>query len=180
VCLALANPARLPNPGGLARLGTLQQLRVQFPNGNEELHRFGDDYEAGPDLYWSPSLRALLVFPTTRPTKVRDFPHGMSEVEARRVLPDDLQPAVRLFRQWSIHDPSEIKRVVSHDWPLRVKGRPKHVVYRSSKFNLQRKLEDFLHPMPADDRVWFGPGKPPKVIAVSGPRLTVTEDGIVN
>lgn len=189
--LAVANPAqkpsRLPDPGTLTELGHLQEYRIERDaDGEEEIHRFGGDTRLGPKVYWSTKLRMLLTFPHVRARKYRDYPDGMSAAEARRYFQDiELDPkAVKLFRKWSIHEPTGVEKLKLSDYLLRPYGRVVHGLYASDKFNPRREMERFIHPHPKagkhEDRIAFGVGNPPKVLAVWGPKLTVTERGIVN
>jgi hypothetical protein len=175
-------PSRLPDPGTLTQLGTLQELRViRDKDGEHEIHRFGGPSNRdGPPLFWSPKLRMLLVFPPKRPTKWKEL-GPLSREQADEILTvNDGMPAAKLFRRWSMHEPVAISKIKIRDYRLRPTGSMKHLVYRSDKFSPTRVTEDFIHEMPKTDRIAVaGAGSVPDAIAIWGPRLTVTERGLV-
>jgi hypothetical protein len=124
----------------------------------------------------------LLTFPGKRKGHVRTIPQGMSETEARRLFRDSgVEKAAEIYRKWSIHAPVEIGNIKVTDSLMKPYGRAVDIVYRSAKFNKEGKLEDYIHPFSKSDRIALGAsrGRSPSVFAVSGPRLTVTERGIV-
>jgi hypothetical protein len=190
-CFLLAgNPARrrrssrLPDPGTLAQLGTLQELQIiRDRDGQEEVHGFGGRFSGdGPPLFWSPKLRTLLVLPRRKPKVWKDL-KPLSKKEADALFKAvGAQAAVKLFRRWSMHEPSALSNVKVQDYLLRPTGSMVHIVYRSDKFSPNRTLEDYIHKMPKSDRIAIA-GRTvhgvPQAIAIWGPRLTVTERGIV-
>lgn len=189
-CMLLAgNPARarvtrLPDPGDLARLGSVREIRVRRDrDGEDEIHRFGDEFEEGPPLYWSPKLRVLLVFPRLRSRRIADLTR-LNPARAERLFRQaGTDRAAKLFRRWSIHEPTELARIHPRDYPLRSHGRALRIVYASPKFSRVKETEGYYHPFHREDRIAVCPGSaggPPQAIAIWGPKLTVTERGIVN
>lgn len=146
------------------------------------MHRFGGGSDSdGPPLFWSTKLRTLLVFPPKRPARWKNV-DGLSRAEADALFKTyGARDAAKLLRRWSMNEPVGLSKMKLRDYKLRPKGSMRHVVYRSSKFSPNGELEDFVHAMPKSDRIAVaGRGRGmPEAIAIWGPRLTVTERGLV-
>ncbi len=175
-CLLLAgNPgpraSRLKNPGDLALLGTTLEVKVKRDSdGEEEVHKFAGD---GPPLYWSPTLKTLLVFPGKH---VRWVGHLGPDQELFKAA--GAEKSAALFRRWAAREPVQMGKLQLQDYQLKPYGRAIHIVYRSDKWHAG-STEDYIHTFGPKVRIAMAPGNPPKAIAISGGRLTVTERGLV-
>lgn len=175
-CLLMAGnpgrkPARLPDPGDLALLGTTLEIKVENDaTGQEEVHAFN---APGPNLYWSPALRAVLIFPKKH---VRWVGHLGPDPEL--FTSAGVEKSAKLFQRWAARDPVEIGKLMISDYKMKPYGRAKHIVYRSDKWHPGR-TEDYIHDFGPKVRMAVAPGKPPAAIMVAGGRLTVTERGLV-
>ena len=176
-CLLLAgNPgprsSRLKDPGDVALLGTVLEIQVERDeDGQGVLHKFAGNVT--PNLYWSPSLRSLLVFPEKH---VRWVGHLGPDQELFKSA--GAEKSAKLFRRWAARDPVQIGKLQVSDYKLKPYGRAVHIVYRSDKWHPGR-TEDYIHTLGPKVRIAVGPGTPPKAIVISGGRLTVTERGLV-
>lgn len=185
-CLLLAgNPgprtSKLKNPGDLALLGTTLEIQVERDSdGQEELHKFKGD---GPNLYWSPALRTLLIFPKKHVRWVGHMGPGEGIAVAGKSRQELFKKAgseksAKLFRRWAARDPVQMGKLSLGDYPLKPYGRAIHIVYRSDKWHPGR-TDDYIHKFGPKVRMAVANGEPPKAIAISGGRLTVTERGLV-
>jgi len=176
-CLLLAGnpgpkPSRLPNPGDVALLGTALEIKVERDSdGQEEVHKFTGE---GPNLYWSPTLKTLLIFPGKH---VRWVGHLGPDQELFKAA--GAEKSAKLFRRWAARDPVQMGELKLQDYQLKPYGRAVHIVYRSSKWKSDGMTDDYIHTLGKNVRIAMSPGSPPKAIAISGGRLTVTERGLV-
>jgi hypothetical protein len=178
-CLLMAgNPSKLPNPGDLALLGTTLELEVERDSDGEvEVHRFSGD---GPNLYWSPKLKALLIFPGGRkPAKAEEFPPLGSREAAKLFKASGVDPSAKLFRRWAARQPVQRSILKVPKVSLRPHGRVRHVVYRSSKWKSDGRTDDYIHRTGKNVRMAVGGRGNPTAIVINGGRLTVTERGLV-
>ena len=180
-------PSRLKNPEEVALLGTTLEIEVvRDSDGETEVHRFQGD---GPNLYWSPSLKTLLIFPGKHVRWVGHIGPGPrpDERPTAEAWAEDLfksagnEKSAKLFRRWAQREAVDLGQLKIQDYPMRPVGRAKHIVYRSDKWHKGR-TDDYIHKFGPKVRMAVSPGakgKPPKAIAISGGRLTVTERGLV-
>lgn len=148
-----------------AELGGLVELEVMEDDGHRLLYRWSRPY---PVLWWSPEARALAAVDggkVSRPKQVDKLPARAAKIRS------DFQG-----------EPADRARSVSMPAGKLYKvGRALRVVYESDKFNGggdgRRAL--YEHDFAASDVMWTQRKKGPALIAVTGPRLTVTDRGIV-
>lgn len=178
-CLLLAGnpgprPSRLKNPDELALLGTTLEIEVERDSdGETEVHRFKGN---GPNLYWSPTLKTLLIFPSAH---VRWVGHLGPDGKLFKAAGNE--KSAKLFQRWAQREAVDLGKLSVQDYLMRPVGRAKHIVYRSDKWHKGR-TDDYIHKFGPKVRMAASPGargKPPKAIAISGGRLTVTERGLV-
>lgn len=185
--LAAANPGRkpskLPDPGDLALLAKVMELWVEDDKtGQHVVHRFqsdwmylgGDEAGSGPNLYWSPKLKALLIFP-------RKTVRWAGKVGKRN--PDEYfkdagaEKSAKLFQRWAARDPCQEGKLKLSPIQLKPYGRAIKIIYRSDKWH-PGFYENYEHPFGKKVRVAVGRGTPPPMV-IQGGRLTVTERGLV-
>jgi len=138
--------------------------------GQEEIHAFKD---GGPNLYWSPELRSLLIFPKKH---VRWVGHLGPDPDLFRSA--GVEKSAKLFQRWAARDPVEVGKLRISDYQMKPYGRARHIVYRSDKWHPGR-TEDYIHDFGPKVRMAMAAGSPPAAIMISGGRLTVTERGLV-
>ena len=165
------NPSKLPDPGDLALLGTVLEIQVERDSDGEiEEHRFRGN---GPNLYWSPKLKAILMFPAKH---VRWVGHLGPDPDLFKAAGSE--KSAKLFRRWAARDPVQVGTITVGDYGMKPYGRAKHIVYRSDKWH-PGDTEDYIHKFGKNVRMAVSSGKPAKAMMISGGRLTVTERGLV-
>ena len=195
-----STPRVLPNPGSVALLGTVLLLDVKCLDGFVVRHEW--DEGEGPGLLWSPTRRALYFFPgmsfhrwkeiqTPGTPLLREQRLDMREVNTylkRRgiALPSDTRAAAKLFAQWAARPATRFTTKNVPAYRLHCVGSGVKIDYRSDKWNGRNgRRVNYTHAMPASgsDRVSTTRGgtrtRPPAAFFIKGPRLTVTERGIV-
>jgi hypothetical protein len=207
--IALGNPGRkpskLPDPGALALLGTVLEIEVERDSdGAVVQHKW--KRRGAPGLLWSPSLKAILIFPgnrelgwdpgsfkqrvgrfgvkTLRRSSAKSFLKRKRESLRSGADPDDAMwsalrgesAAMKLFRRWAMRPSTGRKDVSIRPYTMRPYGRAKHVVYWSDKWGDDA---EYVHKFSPNVRMAMASGNPPKAIALAGGRLTVTERGLV-
>ena len=195
-------PRILPNPGSVAMLGTMLHLDVKL-KGTSKVVRHEWDSGTGPPLLWSPEAKAFYIFPKMklsgwrRIVPVRPGPMlrqhrlDMREIyEAMcaqgKCLPPDMLGASKLFTRWAMRPPTDFTHQPVEEYRLKLQGSGVMLDYRSDKWNGRngRKI-NYTHDLSStgSDKVsTTGDGtktRPPTCIFVKGPRLTVTERGII-
>lgn len=197
-------PKKLPDPGAVALLGSMLLLDVRESDGRVVRHEW--DNGTGPGLLWSPSARAIFIFtkvayqdwvdlmPNGGPV-LREHCLDMKESEAllkRRGIRmgkeegRKVRNAAKLFRQWSARPATRLAQRVVPDYPLSLEGGGVKIDYRSDKWNGRNgRRVDYTHAMSSSgaDKVSYAGRlsrmQAPTAFFIKGPRLTVTERGII-
>ena len=196
-----ATPRVLPDPGAVALLGTVLELVVREPDGRKVRHSW--DASDAPGLLWSPSQKALLVFPgkTLRHWKevgrhgdvrrneridMREMAGTLKKMgvtNARQV-----QTAGKLFTQWAARPSTRFAQFDTPDDPgsdklkLKLAGSAFSILYRSDKWNgRDGKCVDYIHHFAKTGtvKVSVANGRQPKAFFIKGGRLTVNDRGII-
>lgn len=194
-------PRILPNPGSVAMLGTMLHLDVKEANGRVVRHEW--DPGTGPPLLWSPTAKAFYIFPKMRlsswrrivPVRkgpmLREQRLDMKELYHRmcaqgQCLPPDMLGASKLFTRWALRPPTDFTHKTVDEHKLVLQGCGTMLDYRSDKWNGRNgKKINYTHDLSSTDSdkvSTTGDGtmkRPPTCIFVKGPRLTVTERGII-
>ena len=196
-----ATPRVLPDPGAVALLGTVLELVVREPDGRKVRHSW--DASDAPGLLWSPSQKALLVFPgkTLRHWKevgrhgdvrrneridMREMAGTLKKMgvtNARQV-----QTAGKLFTQWAARPSTRFAQFDTPDDPgsdklkLKLAGSAFSIVYRSEKWNGRNgQPEDYQHHFAKSGSVGLYSDSitKPQGVKICGGRLTVNDRGII-
>ncbi len=188
-------PKKLPDPKSLSELGPLLELRVK-ERGRTLQHRW-DRSDPPPMLYWSPSKRMLFAMPASYVGPVRrlsglsrqerlDMKEGVAATGAMN--PKETLEAGRLYAKFHARPATGLAKgkIPTRDERLAYVGDGVHLVYESDKWKQPDEgTTDYIHhlPLSGSDKVSFNRdwsfGAEPRVIFISGPRLTVNERGII-
>lgn len=194
-------PRKLPDPGAVVLLGTMLLLDVEEFDGRVVRHEW--DMMGGPGVVWSPTAKGFYIFPAVRYTDWKTIQRkGQPLLREQRLdmketyallrshgihLPEkDMTEAAKLFARWAARPATRFTQTDVDDPKLKLQGNGTKLDYRSDKWNGRNgKRVNYTHPLSStgSDKVsTSGDGKwtrPPYVIFVKGPRLTVTERGII-
>ena len=194
-------PRKLPDPGAVALLGTMLLLDVKEPDGRVVRHEW--DMHGGPGVVWSPSVKAIYIFPHIKYTDwksiqrrgaplLREQRLDMKEtyelLRAHGIHLDekDTSAAAKLFARWAARPATRFTQKNVDDPKLKLQGNGVKLDYRSDKWNgRDGRRVNYTHALSStgSDKVsTSGDGtrsRAPYVIFVKGPRLTVTERGII-
>lgn len=194
-------PRKLPNPGAVALLGTMLLLDVEVPDGRTIRHEW--DWHDGPGVLWSPTVRGFYIFPKIKYLEWKAIQRPGSPVLREQRL--DMKETYRLLRAHGIHLPEKetmeaakmvtkfharpatrFAQTIVHDPKLKYQGNGVVLDYRSDKWNGRGgKRVNYTHDLSStgSDKVSTSDDgtrtRPPYVIFVKGPRLTVNERGII-
>ena len=195
-------PRKLPDPGTVALLGTMLLLEAEQPDGSVVRHEW--DWAGGPGVLWSPSVKGFYIFPSIKYIDWKTLQRNPNAPLLRQQCLDmkesfallrkhgiDLpqkqtMDAAKLFRRWSARPATDFMQTDVDDPRLKLQGSGIKLDYRSDKWNGRNgKRVNYTHALSStgSDKVsTSGDGtrkRAPYVIFVKGPRLTVTERGII-
>lgn len=150
-----------------------------------------------PGLLWSPSLKALLVFPGMSVDAWRevgvsgnvlrenrlDMPETRARLAAKGIeLPAGTQEAAKLFTEWAARPSTRFAEVEIEEYPLRKEGEADHIIYKSDKWNgRDGKVTRYIHHFSGSGsvKVSSAAGSPPACFFIKGGRMTVNSRGII-
>ncbi len=195
-------PRKLPDPGVVALLGTMLLLDVKEADGRVVRHEW--DMHGGPGVLWSPSVKGFYIFTQIRYTYWKTLQHNPNAPLLRQQcldmkesyallrkhgihLPEEqMMEAAKLYRRFNARPATEFTQADVDDPKLKLQGSGVKLDYRSDKWNGRKgKRVNYTHDLSStgSDKVsTSGDGtrsRAPYVIFVKGPRLTVTERGII-
>lgn len=194
-------PRKLPDPGAVALLGTMLLLDVKEPDGRVVRHEW--DWQGGPGCLWSPVAKGFYIFPAVKYTDWKSIQRrGAPLLREQRLdmketyallrthgihLPEkNATAAAKLFAKWAARPATRFTQTEVDDPKLKFQGNGVTLDYRSDKWNgRDGKRVNYTHALSStgSDKVSAsGDGtrsRAPYVIFVKGPRLTVTERGII-
>lgn len=157
---------KAPNLGDLgtvAEMGWIKEVVVEVPNG--EHHRYLWSPQAHL-LLWAPRQRSLVWVEGTKPSRLRD---GAPRTDG----------AAKIFEAFSDGQPAEQHRtLVVPPKRMRKIGRAISIDYREP-WGRAPDTDRWFHDFAPSDAFYMAGRSAPFAFAVSGPRLTVTEAGIV-
>jgi hypothetical protein len=168
---ARAEPKTRSNPkapaladlGTVAELGRIESVDVERDDGTIEQYRWKG---SRPMLLWSPKARALFWIEGAKPSGLRK---GAPRSDG----------AAKIFENFAEGRPAEQHRTMV--LPLkrpRKMGRAVRIVY-TEPWGRAAAGTRWEHDFSPSDVFWKAGGASPFLFAVTGPRLTVTERGIV-
>jgi len=153
----------LADLGVVMKLGRIVELETETPDGVRHLYEWKG---SRPLLLWSPKIRALVWF------------EGADVSASRKGAPRD-DGAARIFETFADGMAAESHQIATMPpRKLRRIGRAIRVVYTEPWGRAPRGTR-WHHDFSPSDVFWAADRAAPFAFAVSGPRLTVTERGIV-
>lgn len=195
-------PRKLPDPGAVALLGTMLLLDVEEPDGRVVRHEW--DMHGGPGCLWSPSAQAIYIFPQIQFTEWKTLQrnpgapllrqqcldmketHQLLRSHGIKLDEKKVTDAAKLYRRFTARPATDFTQKMVDDPKLKFQGSGVTLDYRSDKWNGRNgKRVNYTHALSStgSDKVsTSGDGtrsRPPYVIFIKGPRLTVTERGII-
>jgi hypothetical protein len=161
-----SNPKGAPSLadlGAVMEMGKVRSVIVEYPTGERVEFSWSRPH---PLLLWSPKQRALIWF------------EGLEASRLKKGAPRD-DGAARVFQKFSDGAPAEHHRTMpALGKRLRKVGRAIRINYTEPYGRAPAGTIHF-HDFSPSDVFWQAGRKAPFGFAVSGPRLTVTERGIV-
>jgi len=162
-CLALANPAVIPEPRGeVIYCGTMLELQHFMPDRSEARHSWSTS--SAPHLFWSERDKALYAFPGV--ALPRKFKRGVSG----RSL------AAKAYKRWTGLNPTKQRTARAPRSAAATAGPATYILYRSDKWDPHPV--NYVHPFDAGVVAYVGPGKVPTAFMVKGGRLRLTKGGL--
>lgn len=183
-------PLVMPHPGNTTIIGKALEYVWVTPSGDMQIRNFPDDNP--PDIMWSPSLKALMIFPHQHLDEVcvpLQNPRRTSREAMRNFVdaPSRTDPAVVMFKRWSEREAKCAKPFEVPEVTVKSMGPADTVVYRSDKWhdeNTRRALEgsqDYIHTFGPDTPwIWQDNDKDPTAIMIRGGKLDAHERGIIH
>lgn len=153
---------RLPNPGACAWLGDATQIGWMNVGGRGKLDKREWSDEEGWMMLWSPALSAVICIPK-------------QDMQPSSDTDEDAESLVKRFNKRKPRGQSYCDIPATS---LEELGKAKHIVYRSDKWN-PGTFHDYIHDFQAGVRCFADNPKEPRIFAICGGRLTVTERGLI-
>jgi hypothetical protein len=199
--LTTCTPRKLPNPRAVALLGTMLCLDVESPTGKLVRHEW--DWWDGPGVLWSPAVKGFFIFPRIKfaawkaiqkpgAPMLREQRLDMKETykilraNGVRLHEKETMDAAKIVTRFMARPATRFTQKTVDSPSLKYQGNGVKLDYRSDKWNGRGgKRVNYTHDLSStgSDKVsTSGDGtstRPPYVIFVKGPRLTVNERGII-
>ncbi len=155
------------NDGPAFEIGPIRE--VQYTRDDGQVVRVSWKRSGAPVMWWNKRDRILAWVDGSKPGR------------PRRLSADASAVAVRGYEQFHGREAAREREQGFTDGAFKRLGSGVFVAYRSNKFNGggDGRWYTFEHELPASDTVWGQGKRGASLMAITGPRLTVNDRGIV-